>query len=44
MGGARQRRAKEVHRGSKLIKQGSYGGGAVRGTHLGAPRVQGGSG
>jgi hypothetical protein len=44
MGGDCRRQAKEGHRGSKLIKLGSYGGGAARGIHLGAPRAQGGSG
>jgi hypothetical protein len=34
-GGARQRRVEEGRRGSNLIEIGSYGGGTVRGTHLG---------
>jgi hypothetical protein len=34
MGGAHRKRAKEGHRGSKLIELGSYEGGAARGTHL----------
>jgi hypothetical protein len=39
MGGAHRRRANKVHQGSKLIEIGSYGDGAVRGTHLGAPQA-----
>jgi hypothetical protein len=38
-GGARQRQAEEGHRGSNLIKIGSYRGGTMRRTHLGAPRA-----
>jgi hypothetical protein len=37
IGGARRRRAEEGRRGSNLIEIGSYGGGMVRRTHLGAP-------
>jgi hypothetical protein len=37
IGGARRRWAEEGRRGSNLIEIGSYGGGTVRRTHLGAP-------